>query len=300
MKRKVVKHGPSSLTVSLPIKWVKKNNIKGGDEIDVQEKDKELILSGKGRREEKEISIDIYSKNLIKRILIMPYTRGYDIIRVNFDSHKALEFIQQNIDLLFGFEIIDQKPNYCRLKNMTEPKTEEFECMLLRMFNVCLSMLEDLKEFIQKDSEEALRRIPFTKRTMTRLDLYCRRMINMGDWGSETRKAGSTYAIIRSIEEIGDIVTFVSANVTRISDKHRSEFNSLVKNLIKSFIILRKIKYKGKVDLIYEYKTIEDELWRARKKKHKFVGEELELFFLLDHIQYQIHEMSEEVILWIK
>ena len=47
MKRKIVKHGNSTLTVSLPSKWAKNNSLKQGDEIDVIENGKELILNSK-------------------------------------------------------------------------------------------------------------------------------------------------------------------------------------------------------------------------------------------------------------
>ncbi len=44
MKRKVSLHGPSTLTVSLPSKWVKKYCIKKGDELDIEEKNSTLII----------------------------------------------------------------------------------------------------------------------------------------------------------------------------------------------------------------------------------------------------------------
>jgi hypothetical protein len=40
IKRKVILHGPSTLTVSLPSKWVKNHNIKKGDELNIEETEK--------------------------------------------------------------------------------------------------------------------------------------------------------------------------------------------------------------------------------------------------------------------
>ena len=37
MRRKLIQHGLSSLTISLPRKWVKENNLKKGDEIEVED-----------------------------------------------------------------------------------------------------------------------------------------------------------------------------------------------------------------------------------------------------------------------
>ncbi|MBI2136461.1 AbrB/MazE/SpoVT family DNA-binding domain-containing protein, partial [Candidatus Woesearchaeota archaeon] len=44
MKRKLVQHGNTSLTVSLPKKWTDKFNLKKGDEIEIVEKDDKLFL----------------------------------------------------------------------------------------------------------------------------------------------------------------------------------------------------------------------------------------------------------------
>ena len=45
MKRKIVQHGQSTLTLSLPSKWVKKNNIKKGQLLDVNVSEKGLLIS---------------------------------------------------------------------------------------------------------------------------------------------------------------------------------------------------------------------------------------------------------------
>ena len=47
--RKIVQHGSSSLTVTLPKKWVEKNNLKKGNEIKVDEKGTYLVIGGKGK-----------------------------------------------------------------------------------------------------------------------------------------------------------------------------------------------------------------------------------------------------------
>ena len=37
MKRKIVKQGKATMTVSLPSKWIKNNNINNADEVDIEE-----------------------------------------------------------------------------------------------------------------------------------------------------------------------------------------------------------------------------------------------------------------------
>jgi len=50
MKRKIVQHGSSSLTITLPIKWVEKFGLKKGGELNVEENGPTLLISTGGRR----------------------------------------------------------------------------------------------------------------------------------------------------------------------------------------------------------------------------------------------------------
>ena len=145
LRRKIVKHGPSSLTVSLPMSWAKSNHLKSGDEVEVLERPRELIISGEGKRESKEITLTISNKNpFVRRLFNTPYLHGYDIINVKFDSYKILEKILQCVTAWRSFEIIEQRENFCKLKSIAEAKPEELDAMILRMFNICNSVLEEL------------------------------------------------------------------------------------------------------------------------------------------------------------
>lgn len=300
MKRKIVKHGPSSLTISLPMKWVKKNNLHSGDEIEVMEKEKELVISGFGKREEREITISLSKKNkLMKRILIMPYIRGFDVINVLFDSHEVLEFIQRNIDLMFGFEIIEQGAKSCKIKNVAETKVEEFQPLMTRMFNVCSTMLNELLEFLENNDEDAGKRIILMEKTMTRIDLFCRRIINIGGGQFEIRKAGSAYATIRILEEIGDLCTEIAEIMPKAKITNRKKFTAITKDLIEAFTVLRKTKHKGDLEFIYQYKEIEEHMDPLFKFDKKMNPNEISLLLLLRQIAFHIDHLSEEVILWI-
>ena len=54
MIRKLIKHGESSLTVSLPRKYVKENNLIKGQEIELTESGKEIIISIKKKKKKKQ------------------------------------------------------------------------------------------------------------------------------------------------------------------------------------------------------------------------------------------------------
>lgn len=299
MRRKIVKHGPSSLTITLPMPWAKKNRLKNGDEVEVTDKGKELVVSGHGAKESKEITITLSGKKeLVKRVFVMPYVRGYDVINIHFDDYTVLEFIQRNMDLLFGFEIVEQKSDFCRLKNVAETKPEEFDSMLARMFNICTTVLEEICDFMQKGDKDALKRIALMERTMDRIDLFCSRIVNSAESGIEIRKAGSTYAIVRILEGLSDIANCFATDIPNLKIEHKKEFYAISKDILDGFMLLRKIKYKGNLELLYDYKILEKRVGERIAAPLKLGNSERRALSLLEEAYHRLHHLSEEVILW--
>ena len=57
MKRKIIKQGHNTLTMTLPSEWVKQLNLKAGDEIDLTEDRGSLCINGKQNNEFKTTTI---------------------------------------------------------------------------------------------------------------------------------------------------------------------------------------------------------------------------------------------------
>ena len=67
MKRKVNRVGQNTLTISLPAKWAKNNNIKPGDELEIFEEPKLLMIHRKkARRKIKKVVLNLDYFNLFK------------------------------------------------------------------------------------------------------------------------------------------------------------------------------------------------------------------------------------------
>ncbi len=76
MKRKIIQIANSTQLVSLPRKWCLSNNVKKGDEIDVKEKDNNIVVSTNA--EPKPQSIEIKFKDygvLLARFLHSLYKK---------------------------------------------------------------------------------------------------------------------------------------------------------------------------------------------------------------------------------
>ncbi len=124
MKRKLVQQGPTTLMVSLPTNWIKKHGYKKGDEIEINEKDANLVVGGK-QEAVSEASIHIESKKLpldedkypdryvIRTIVINALRKGHDKIRITFDSPDVLYRINSCVGEVLGYEITEQSSNSC-------------------------------------------------------------------------------------------------------------------------------------------------------------------------------------------
>src|SRR3989344_1396001 len=88
IKRKIVQHGPSTLIISLPSNWVKQNGIKKGDELDVKEEGKTLIVSVDTVATNYSLTEDISGLKpfLVTRFLGRAYQKGYDKIYLTHNN----------------------------------------------------------------------------------------------------------------------------------------------------------------------------------------------------------------------
>ncbi len=64
MRRKIIKQGHNTLTITLPSKWAKNFNLKSGDEIEIIERDNGLFLSTEKKQESNKVQIDINDMGL--------------------------------------------------------------------------------------------------------------------------------------------------------------------------------------------------------------------------------------------
>src|SRR3989338_6152045 len=147
--RKLISFGKSSFILSLPKGWVEKSNLKKGDSLAVDEKGKDLVISPGSGSEEKSEEVEVDITNLDRSSLIYViralYRRGFDTIKLIFNSpvcihyrtgkeKKVISVIHEEVNRLSGMEIIQQKENFCIIKNISEPTIKEFDALLRRIF----------------------------------------------------------------------------------------------------------------------------------------------------------------------
>lgn len=270
MKRKIVQHGPSTLIVSLPSRWVKENNIKKGDEIEMEVRDKEVIIRNDKsiEFEEREIEMKRYSL-MITRVLHALYKKGIDIIKVVVDSPEQINIIQNAISKeTVGYEIVDQSKNVCTIRSVATD-IGEFDMLLKRVFLLQLTMCHDSLEALKKGEYKRLKQVALLEETNNRLTTMCRRAVNKKSRSASCN--GPMYYIIEDLENI--------------ADEYKYMFNYIADYKGKIKINERVIEAYGEVNKLFEaffklfYKFDENLVVEIGERRKKLVKD---IYVLMD------------------
>ncbi len=166
MRRKLVKQGMNALTLTMPSDWVRRNNLKPGDEIDLTEQDNSITLSAESAEKKqslKEITVDVSGlmPRLADRFLARAYQKGYDRIIVKFDDPELKLAIQNKVSELMGFEILRAEKNELEIQVISNQLDIDFDTMLRRAMLVLMDMddpaeIERAESFVQRLNARAI------------------------------------------------------------------------------------------------------------------------------------------------
>lgn len=263
MKRKVIQIANSTQLVSLPRKWCKKLNIKKGDEIDIQEKGNQLVVSTKGSKEGETIELDVtHLEPMTTRIIHAMYKRGIDEIKCNFDKQAELERVQKALGKeTVGYEIVEQGKNYCIIKNVSGD-LEDFDPILRRIFLLLISMAEEgLTALKAKDAASLKTLIPMEE-SNNRFTTTCRRYLNKKGHSSAA-VVGPLYYIIEDLENIADQYKYLYTYLSSTDFKKMKISDATLKYFEKTTQLIHKyydLFYKPDKEKVAEVGKIRKEL----------------------------------------
>ncbi|MBS3176651.1 phosphate uptake regulator PhoU [Candidatus Woesearchaeota archaeon] len=205
MRRKVVLHGPSTLTVSLPSKWARKFDVKRGDELDVEEEENNLkIHSPNSIKRVKQIQFDAsqLDETLAWNVLTLLHKSGYDEIKLTSEDTDLFRNLQEKINsTLLGYEVIEQQTNSFLIKNIANEEISEFENILRRTFLVLLNFAKSSHEFLILD-HKSLTKLLTLESTIDKLTNFCERVLNKGNYRVDY--LSYLYLVVWHLESIGD------------------------------------------------------------------------------------------------
>ena len=261
-QRKLIQHGKSSLTMALPLKWLKERNLKKGDSLFVDKEGNKLILSTDGALKIGKISIDVTELDRTSIILYIQslYRFGYNEVEVNFnrlttthyrkkeDTHIS-SVIHLIVNRLIGFEIVEQFDNKILIKYVTKESEEDFKVILRRIFLLLKETSISLLDGIKKDDVNLIKTIEEKHDNINKFVNYSLRLLNKYGY-PDVKKTSFYYQIIASIDKIVDVLKYNARDILNYKKKFCNETIDIWKHVNNSIVKYYELFYN------FNYKTV--------------------------------------------
>jgi phosphate uptake regulator len=293
MKRKIIKQGNDTLTITLPRKWARTYGIAPGSEIELEEREKTLVLST-----EKEISLEKCCVNvadlqpMVRRTLFSLYQKGYDEINVTFNSSKEMSLIQFSVTEMIGMEIIDQVRKSISIKELAHPEYTEFDNILRKTFFLILNTSRESLEAAKKGDVDYLNTIAQRDKDVNKFTNFCRRaLIKKGH--RDFRKTAPMFFIVVELEKIGDVYRdlcwYIANNKIKIS-KDEAELFGQVNDF---FYNLYELFYKFDLKKVPEAGERKDRITIMIENLYdKVPKKNMKILFYLNNISESIFDIN--------
>ena len=160
--RRLQKTGGSSFTLTLPKRWIDKHGLKEKDCVYISTKraGSLVILSQDKKRRQSRVthSIQDLKEYELRRELIGIYILGSEYVElIGAGITKEIrKQIRKTLQMLIGFEIIEESAEKIVLKNILSPEKFSFEESLENMFSMTTTLIQEAADaLIQSDIESA-------------------------------------------------------------------------------------------------------------------------------------------------
>jgi|GEM_PF-2402527 len=229
MKRKVIKQGNGTLTITLPIEWTREMGLKGDEEIEVTVSDNRLLVESEHGKKEKIISLDIdhLERLSFAKFIIACYEQGYDTIDVVFSkphinswSHgkeNVSDVINFFVSRLVGFEVLSQTKNSIKIGNISE-KHLKFENILSRIFFLIEEYLSHLIEGLETNNYNDMKEGEKRHDNITKLVALASRILHESDSFSRSESM-NLFTILNILDKITDFIRYAYKNTLKFNDK---------------------------------------------------------------------------------
>ena len=296
MRRKVIQIADSTQLVSLPRKWALKQGIKKGDEVEVSESPKGLVISVANSKEQEktlEINIDNASK-FLRRLLFSPYIQGYTEIKVNYNDPLVFDLISNEVQLLMGYEIITQAANYCVIRSVATALDNDFDNILKRIFISTNMMLSELINSFENSDFDKMVNLKSLELTNNKLSYFCLRLLNIKGY-NDTNNANSIYYTILCIEEIVDDLRDISVYVSKNKMNISKTVIGLAKKCLMYFDYVTNLFIKFDNEKLYEFnKGVKDLSREIKQSLQKSTKDQVVLSYF-HKIIGKINHLSKEI-----
>ena len=304
-ERKLIQHGPSSLTLALPKKWLDKRGLKKGESIYVTEEGNNLILNTKKALKIDKISITVTGLDAtsVYHYIQSLYRYGYNEIEVRFENQTTKKhrdgqlypissLVHEKIRRYIGMQIIEQSANRILLKSIIKETDEDFTIILRRIFLLLKDTSESLYLGAKNNNYAVIKAIKEKHDTIITLVNYTLRLLNKYGY-PDVKKTCCYYHIIASLDQIADILREISDRIIGYNQTLHKESIILFEKIHWSLVTYYELFYKFSISDIEALSNHRFAFRQIVKQKLKRLPvEEIRFITTLE----QIHEILADLV----
>ncbi len=292
MKRRIIRLGASTQVVSLPKRWTTRYGLKAGDELDVEERGRQLsIATGKDLSLEKS-SVDITNLVPLHNFGIAGlYLRGLDEVEVKSEKPELIARLSEHpVSQLVGFEVVEQAKNRALLKDVSGTKEIDISGILRRIFLLVLSLHEEMLK-AAKAKETKLDHILSIDLNVNRFCFLCLRLLNKRG-APDYRHTPVLYYLVTQLEGIGDeykrLAYYLMQNRQKLDDKSIALFAKVGQMLRDYYELFFKFDPVNAAGLEARYRKLITEFESAMSKARQG---QLRALVFVENVSDRIAEM---------
>ncbi|NQU98604.1 hypothetical protein HQ533_03985 [Candidatus Woesearchaeota archaeon] len=309
MKRKVIQHSPTSLVITLPTSWARKNLVKKGDELNLEENKKELLIrKGEIVRKYFEATIDISNldKTTILQIIRNLYREGYDKINIKFSKERVpykkikgaflvTEIIHREVNRLIGYEITREKQNFCIVESISEGVQEELPKIIRRIHMLLIDITETLYEATKNNDKAVLKTIHEKHETIIRFINYCLRS-GAKELDEKHPITDSQYYLLASMDRVVHLLRSSSKRLLKLNGKPSNELVKTIGKTVEALRLFTRFVYQKKPSIVVEMNNLRYSVEKMiTKRPTKLEGEQDLVFYHMRHIHHLLLDISNVI-----
>jgi phosphate uptake regulator len=304
MKRRIIKQGHNTMTLTLPHEWTEKLHLKAGDEVDVTENNGTITVNGKQKSEARSTTIDItgLSVPMLWRFFQSAYREGYEEIKLIYDPNKknqegafdfyttqlayekmgekrrfvpVIDMIHEVVSRFVGIEVIEHGKGYCVIKEMGELSAKEFDNSLRRIFLLIDELFENIIAKLENNTTGDInicKEIHTIDRSIDRFVDYCCRINNKINDSSFQENKPAMFSTLFLLELLGDEFKYIGTHLASAKQKIE-EVAPFAKVVREHFKLYYQLFYKFNKETVIKFGEndfkIYDEHFAWKESKNK-------------------------------
>ncbi|MBU0666513.1 MAG: AbrB/MazE/SpoVT family DNA-binding domain-containing protein [Nanoarchaeota archaeon] len=306
MKRKVNRVGQNTLTVSLPSKWASELKIKPGDELEVIEDSKSLIIQREGSPEKIKkavINTDDWNKLMLNRFFEELYRQGVEEIVVNhtnetipdYKHNKEISvsgYVNKVIERFIGLEVVSQTANKIIIQSLIKSEEhEKTDVVLRRIYFLIKDFLAEFLNAMNNDFSSFFEKVYDYHDNIAKFIYYYERLLNISDL-SECKKS-RLFGLMVIIDKVVDLIRHTAERVNEaknVNDKIKLYLKEIFDLFLEQFDIVLKKNFSPK-----ELEAIVKKRYELLHQinKEDFTGDGLKIMSECKIILHTINEFCE-------